>query len=351
MHSCVDPVEPAFEFKDGLIFVNAFALSKKGTSTVKIQKSVIENNRFRLKTIHNATVHFENINTNESILLTQDDEGIYIPPHDFSVATDESWKLKILLPDGRRIESADETVTSAVPIQNISATYDDEVIYDEGYERFLPGHKIFIEWTDPADEDNFYLWQTRSFETLHVCTTCERSHLRDGECTDFPAAPPYLDYLCDTMCWQIRHGEGLQIFEDRFANGTTISDKEIAILPYYRPEDILIEVQQLALSPSSYQYFKVINDVTLESGGLNAPPPSALLGNLFNPDDTNEPILGQFTATMVATKSLFIDRSNISATPVTPDHNIRVETCFMCPNFAPCEEGRFRTSIKPEGWQ
>ncbi len=356
IHSCVDPVEPEFDFEDEIIFIDAFALTEKGLSSVSIKRSIFENERYRTETIRGAVVKFENTNSGEIIDLYQDINGVYFSPIDFAVRPGESWKLQVTLLDGRRYESAPEKVTEAVPIEKVTAEYSDEIVFDIGFDRFIPGHQIFIEWNDPEDEQNFYLWKTRSFEILNVCQSCDRSHLRGGVCTDITsgAIPPYYDYLCDTTCWKIRYGEALEIFDDRFSNGTTVTNRPITILPYFRSEDILIEVQQLSLTSSAYQYFEVIKNITTESGGLNAPPPAALLGNLFNPDDPNDPVLGQFTATSVATKSLYIDRSDISEPPLTPDRNIRLENCIICPDsliYFPCMENQFRTSIKPEGWQ
>ncbi|MEM6966473.1 MAG: DUF4249 domain-containing protein [Bacteroidota bacterium] len=349
--SCVDPVEPEFNFKDGLIFVDAFALSEPGTSIVTIQQSEIDNDRFRLRPISEAVVHFENMDSGELITLNENGQGTYAPTYDFFVKKNERWLLKIQLADGTSIQSSVETVKSSVPIDQVTATYSPEVVFDQDRDKFVPGHKVFIDWTDPADEENYYLWISRSFEPLHVCLTCERGHYRNDRCTPFDGAPPFFSYLCDTMCWQIRHSTSLQIQDDRLINGTTVTNKEITTLKFFRKEDILVQVQQLSLSVSAYNYFKSIASITNEGGGLNAPPPAGLLGNLFNPDDSEAPILGQFTAGSVATKSLYIERENITENPLTPDQSVILEDCDFCPNYYPCEETRFRTSIKPEGWQ
>ncbi len=348
--SCVDPVEPQFDFKDGLIFIDAFALSEKGTSFVNIQKSEIDNDRFLLRSISDAIVFFENIETGNRIELSETTSGNYIPPADFLVAEDESWLLSIQLSDGTKIESSVETVRGAIPIDQINASYSPEVEFDQQLDRFIPGHKIFIDWTDPTEEENYYLWLSKSFETLHVCHTCERSRWRDGICDSSLPAPPYYSYLCDTTCWQVRPSTAIQIQDDRVTNGATTTNKEITILPFYRREDILVQIQQVALTKSAFNYFKLIADISNESGGLNAPPPAGLLGNLFDPNDPEASILGQFTAASVATKSLYIDRSGIVESPLNPDPSIRLEGCDYCPNYCPCEESPFRTSTKPEGW-
>ncbi len=349
-NSCIDPVEPEFDFQDGLLYVDAFALSEEGTSIVTIQKSDLDRERFRLKPISDASVKFINSSTLQEVKLQSSGPGTYAPPFEFKVLEGESWHFEATLSDGSRIESSDEIVGGRVPIDDIKAIYDPTVTFDQDLNKLIPGHRVFLSLTDPEDEENHYMWVSRSFEILNTCITCERGRLREGICETFDGAPPYYSYLCDTTCWQIRHSDKLLVQDDVLNNGRTIEDKELTILPYYRREDILVEVQQISLTKSAFDYFKLIADITNNSGSLNAPPPAGLLGNLFNPDDLNQTILGQFTAASVTRQSLYIDRSGLEENPLAPDLRQVLEDCDYCPNYTPCEEGRFRTSIKPFGW-
>ena len=92
-------------------------------------------------------------------------------------------------------------------------------------------------------------------------------------------------------------------------------------------------------------------DQVSASGGLNAPPAAPLLGNIFNPDDPSEIVLGNFTAAGVSSKSIFIDRSPLLELPIRPDDNLILETCIPCPTSYPCMETFNRTSVEPTGWQ
>ena len=350
--SCVDPVAPEYDFTDNVLFVDAYVLTEPGLSSVSIKRSFYDQRDYRIETVFNAAVKVENIITGEVVDFQEDSTGIYLSPDDFAAEVGDSWKLYIQLEDGRQIESKPETVTPAVPIEKVNVEYSSEVKFDIGFDEFIPGHSIKLDWKDPPGEPNYYLWKYQTYEPQIVCKTCERGILRNGRCRDLTSGfiPPYYNYLCDPACWRIRYGDELPIFEDRLSDGAQITGREIAVVPYYRRQDILVQIQQLSLSETSYQYFEVINDLISESGGLNAPPPAALLGNLFNPDDPSAFILGQFTASAVTIENVFIDRSNITDIPLTPDPNLRLEDCTSCPVFYPCEEGRFRTSVKPDGW-
>ncbi|MEL6719469.1 MAG: DUF4249 family protein, partial [Bacteroidota bacterium] len=188
---------------------------------------------------------------------------------------------------------------------------------------------------------------------LIVCLNCPSGRLRNGECQQ-EARWRATDYLCRTDCWQIRYSDKFQISDDRLINGQSITDRKIANIPFFRRQDVLVEIQQVALTESAYNYFSIVDDISNESSGLNAPPPAALIGNMYNPDDPDEIILGQFTASGVAVQSVYIPREDLGASAITPDSPVRLELCMpTCPDsllFQPCIEGEFRTSIRPEDW-
>ena len=351
--SCIDLVDAEYSYQDNVIFIDAYALTEAGTSTVTISRSRWDEISYSVKLVPNAKVQLEDINTGLTIDLTADNTGVYVCPPDFAVTEGEVWKLYIELEDGKKFESNPETVKATIPIDEIKSEYSPEVVYYTPQEKFVPGHRISIDWQDPEGEENYYLWKYKTFEPLYVCKTCVKGIYRNGSCQP-PSnnfGPEYYDYLCDPDCWQIKYEEKAIIFEDRLSDGAAIKDKEIVLLPFYRRPDILIEVQQLSLNESTYNYFKIISDLVSTSGGLNAPPPAPLFGNIFNPDDPSEIALGQFTAAGVSSKFIFIDRSAIQEDPVRPDDQIVLETCVSCPQSYPCEESSTRTSIEPEGWQ
>jgi len=351
--SCIDKVDAEYNYQDNIIFIDAYALTEAGTSTVTISRSNWSDlyKFYTVKFIPNAKVQLKNIDTELTIDFIADSTGVYVCPSDFAVEEGEVWKLFIELDDGRKFESKPEKVKAAIPIDEIRYEYSTEMFYYAARDKFVPGHRINIDWQDPEGDKNYYLWKYKTFEPLYVCKTCEKGILRNDACEAINFGPQYYNYLCDPVCWQIKYAKEPIIFEDRLSDGAAIKNKEIVILPFYRRPDILIEVQQLSLNESAYNYFKIISDQVSASGGLNAPPAAPLFGNLFNPDDPTEIVLGQFTAAGVSSKFVFIDRSTILENPFRPDDPIILETCIGCPQSYPCKESLTKTSIEPEGWQ
>ncbi len=85
----------------------------------------------------------------------------------------KTWELKIILPNGKEYRSSPETLIDEVSISNIESKYDLELFYDEPEKRFAAGHRILISFQEPADQENYYYYEYRSYETEAYCVLCE----------------------------------------------------------------------------------------------------------------------------------------------------------------------------------
>lgn len=358
--TCVEPVSPEFQFREGLVYIDAFLSTNVGGSFVNVSESAEEFGVRVVRFIPGASVSFENMDSGELVALTEAGET-YLPPDDFKGFPGDTWKLKVALANGKTYESFPEKVLSPVAISELSVTYDPELEFREIFGgRFVPGHALSVSFDDPQGEENYYYWSYRSFENLDYCQKCVDAVYRDGDCVaaDLPGfGSRYFDYICETDCWRIRFPESVYILSDEFTNGKTISDFSIGNLLLYTKQPMAVEVQQFSLSPSAYKYYKVLKDIVDNSGGLNAPPPAALVGNLFNPQDGEDFVLGRFTAAASAVATVFIERGGTIGEPALETQEpIVLEPLVGSPypppatNFAPCEESKFRTSREPNGW-
>ncbi len=368
--ACIEPTEPTFNFKDGLVYIDAFMSTEQGASLVYVFESRSTGIRPKYKFISGANVSYKNVNTGTVVDLIEQHD-VYIPPNNFVASVGETWLLMVTLPSGAYYESLPELITEPVEIPNINYEYNPELIFSENSDGFLSGHSVFVDIEDPADRENYYLWKFRSFEKIELCDYCLNGILRNGECIDPPMSIAYKDpavtvgYLCESDCWQIRYNENIKIFADEFSNGGTIKDVSVADIFLYNRKNILVEIQQLSLTRKAYDYFKILKDLVDNNGGLNAPPPAALIGNIFNPNDDKEFVLGRFTAAAASKKSIFINRESITETPIETRRLYVFEYCeLFCTRgeclfdlcleplvfTTECIESRFRTGIEPEGW-
>ena len=354
---CVEPTEPEFDFKEGLIFIDAFASTELGFSFVNIRRSKLERNSFSAEFVNNADVAFYNMISGEIVSLTLDGEE-YKPPLDFSVGVGETWQLNVVMADGTRYTSLPETVLESVAINAINADYDPQLLFRENSEEFVPGHSISVSFQDPPDKENFYYWRFKSFETLELCGRCDNGVLRNEECVVIPSGivtRPYYNYLCINDCWRIRRNENVKVFSDEFSDGLSVNSLAVADVLLYTKENILVELEQISLSSSAFKYFSVLNDIVDNNGSFNAPPPAALIGNLFNPNNEEEFVLGRFTATGTSSQSIFINREDINEDMIQQGFGLIFEEAPNDPfveviTAVECSESRERTSLEPEGW-
>lgn len=358
--SCIDAVEPEFEFKEGLVFVESIASTIPKASFVTINRSTIEFGVYVVNFVEGANVSFENTSTGELVSLIET-RNSYLPPDDFVVQPGDQWKMNILLANGKKIESSPEQVLEPVPISNIEVRYDPELVFRDNLGgKFVPGHEVSIDFEDPANTENYYYWTYKTYENLDFCEKCFEAIWRNGECTPTEIArfrARYFDYACDIDCWRIRFPETVTIFDDRFSDGKVINKFPVGDLLLYTKENMVVEVQQFSITPAAYNYFKVLKDVVDNNSGLNAPPPAALVGNLFNPDDNEDFVFGRFTAAATSSASIFINRNLIEGAAIetsqVPVFEPQIASPYPPPAtvLAPCSENKERTGVQPEKWE
>ena len=358
---CIDPATPEYDLIDDLLYVEGFASTEAGNSYVVISQSII----FSSGTggdvlVDDANVFFVNTVTGEQIILNFENEQ-YLPPADFAVSVGETWMLEVILSNGKKYISLPETVLEPVPVKSIEASYNPELVFNELNNSYDPGHVISVSLDDPQNVQNHYYWNFRSYEKITKCEYCVDGIFRNGACETLYRMGKYFDYLCDSDCWQIRRAEKIKVYSDGLSDGLSVANIPVADIYLHTKKNILVELQQFSISASAYDYYKVIRDITENNSNLNAPPPAALIGNMYNPEDREEYILGRFTVAALATERIFINRQDIQEAPIIEPHPTVLEDCQICldvgcdtgecpVNYVPCEERRDRTAIMPQGW-
>ncbi|HAS19964.1 MAG TPA: hypothetical protein DCR42_08180, partial [Flavobacteriaceae bacterium] len=100
----------------------------------------------------------------------------------------------------------------------------------------------------------------------------------------------YYTYICDQSCWKISYNDEVIVFDDQFTNGKFIAKLIVARLPYISNQDVLMEVIKLNISEESYNYYKTVKDLVDNNSGLNAPLPTALIGNFYGVSDPDQTV-------------------------------------------------------------
>lgn len=357
--ACSNPVEPEFEFTEGLIYIDALATTETGSSYAIVSETKNLFGITKAVEIKDADVSFVNEDSGAKIVLTEMD-GIYMPPSEFKINEDELWYLRVLLKDGREYVSVPEKGPKPVPEASFDVLYKKQLVYSEGHERFIPGHEISATFNDPPNDENYYYWRFKSFEKLINCKTCYDYQIyREGTCIIVnPQASSifekYYTYECEEDCWEIRYSQNIKILSDEFVNGKMVSQIPVAEVLLYTNDNVLVHLQQYSISPIAYKYLKTLKDLVDNNGGFNSPLPAALIGNIYNSNDSEEFVLGRFTMAASNTTPIFIERIHIRDFELDPRVNTNPEGDEVpqpIVTMAPCNPGRYRTTSEPLGWQ
>ena len=355
---CVDPIEPQFDFREGIFFIDGFISDATGSSFVTVSESKLEGSKYINEFISGARVEVRNTASLNTITFEEED-GIYVAPLNFLAEIGQRYELYIRLPSGEEYRSQPEEVIPSVEISEIDLRYEPRLEFNEAEDTFNPGHQVLVSFEDPPMEENYYYWRFRSFENLPFCEVCTEAIFRDNSCQSNPPATSqlrkdYYMYACVPNCWQIRYNETVEVFADEFIDGRLVDELPVADVFLYTKENILVELQQFSLNRSAYEYYRILRDIVDNSGGFNSPPPAALIGNIISIDDEDEVVLGRFTAASAQLRSIFINRTDLQESQIEQRRPAQFEEEGEVPPFpvttAPCNETFTRTAIRPPAW-
>lgn len=352
--TCVDPVVPAYNYLSGFVFIEGEVTDKPGETTVRISESSLIYGQYTSVPVSGATVKILDNQGGETLLTVGEIEGAYQAPENFAGSPDREYRMDVILPDGRNYRSGWEKLPAPIPMDTLYADFDPEYEYDENKDKFTPAHRIRADWQDPPGIKNYYEWRFRVYKEALFCASCFGAVYRNGECirvTTLPASYRY-DYLCYEPCWTISFGEKVDVFSDEFVDGNQIKGREVGAVIFDTHHPILVVVSQYAITLDHYRFKLLLKNLSSETGGLNATPPAAIIGNIVNANDPEEKVLGYFGASANRSRYIFIDRTFTPGAP-TGGYQPNLEPAPPPPGStpqAPCVESATRTGTKPEGW-
>jgi hypothetical protein len=325
-------------------------------SEIRIQESNFREIALELQSIAEAeVVSIEASGSRVEWTLADPDKGNYRPPPSFSALAGQRWHFEVILADGTLIISDPETVPEPVTAANLDVRFVQESTFDEGRERFIPRFELFMDYDDPANQENYYAFDYTYWETTNICLTCINGSYNGEECIPHLASsfPRSYDYSCGPPdCYTITPGLQARYSNDDFTNGGNVTGVPLGGIEFQAFGGLLVEGQLFSISREAYAYGKVIQDLTEGNSGLNATIPAALNGNVRNADPAGREVLGFVGAANFSSIRVYLERTVDTGTPLRLDPPPRYEPIPPpgVPPRAPCDIPGVRTSVKPVGW-
>lgn len=369
--ACVDPLDLPLRGTVDVIVVDGTITNLAEPQLIRLNRSKADplTGRFGTTPITKATVEVVE-DSAEVITCYETVNGTYRLPSDFKGRVGHTYQLRFTLSDGTRYVSSQQVMQAVPPIARIQAQFNPNSLtpaqqLQGGY---AAAHDFYVDFTDPADQRNYYRWDWVDWERQEWCRSCNggfyyvndtRGNLLEN-CVTVNSGNPYvLDYNCRTTCWEIISGSNLILFSDQNSNGNPVTALKIAQVPLYSKERCLVEIRQNSLTPGAYSSFKTLSDQTQNTGGVADTPPSAPVSNVRNLANRTEFVAGYFTASAVTTQRYWLTRSDATGfapglfqalnggrNPVNEQSLVRDR-----PPLAVCVQSDTRTPVKPDGWQ
>ena len=414
--ACVDPLDLTLIDTLDILVVDGTITNSPEPQVIRLNRSKSDplTGRSGFTPITKASVDVL-VDSVQRIACHETVDGSYQLPADFRGQVGHAYQLQFTLPDGTQYASTQQIMQPVPAIGRVSAKFNSTSLPVEqqlsgGYRS---GHDLFIDWKDPANQRNYYRWEWKLYEKQSWCRSCQQgiyavnaipphaykdktfyvSSNEPYENCFVPvnyieaAQPPFYynffvyDYPCRTQCWEIIYSSSLNTFDDQYSNGSQLSGRKVAQIPYYDSTAALVEIRQLSLPQSAYTYFSRFQNQTQNVGGLADSPPSAPVGNIQNTTNRRESIVGYFTASAVSAVRYWLDRTDVVGLPygqtdpagpstlpgselfyslmlrqpipepIYPYPPIRVWGGPPRPVTAICVASDSRTPFKPDGWQ
>lgn len=334
LRSCVDPYPAEVIQSPTKLIVDGLITDDAGPYTVTLALSEPYNNTRGTLAVNSAQVWVQDDSGQRFDFLPTGAGNYQSDSVAFRARPGSVYTLFVRASDGKIYQSKPELLRAAPPIDTV---YNVFFSTTNSLGVAVNGFEVYAETSDPDTSGNFYRWRWSHFDTVANCLL-----KLDGETRVMFQTP------CCGPCWSVRRCYGcINILSDIFLNGNTIR-RYLADIPYNSKEDYFLVVDQLALSREAYQFWNLVDGQINNSGGIFDKPPASIQGNIFNPADPEEQVLGYFTAAGLARKSVYLKRDNVPQLPIGGGNDDFITS--QVPGCVTCNESLTRTARRPPGW-
>jgi len=268
LNSCEDPIE--IDIPDGpqRLVVEGWITDQFGPYTIRLTLTNNFNDGSSNPIVEDAQVIVTD-SENRFYTFSYQSDGNYVSDDSWRGEPGLSYRCQVLLPDGTIIRSTPELLQ---PVPSLDSLFFKEVFPPNIIEGIIQ-EEFFIGSTirDPADVSNFYRWRLSQ--------------------NGLP----------------LTEVSSVVIFSDRFVNGNEFQIEVPQIL-FGRLDTIV--VRQESISELAFDYFDLLIAQATTLGQSSGTAPAVLRGNLTNPSDPEEIILGYFGASAVVSDTIIIVQDN-----------------------------------------
>ncbi|MEZ4771604.1 MAG: DUF4249 domain-containing protein [Bacteroidia bacterium] len=326
---CVEPITIPIEEEASLLVAEGIITDAPGPYQVKLSLSSPLNQR--QDNPETGAVVFIESEDGEKVRLNETKAGIYLTDSTaIRGKADKKYRLIINRKNGADYESSWETLRPSPPIDSVYFRNETHIINNLP----KPGSQIYIDSHDPEGNSRFYRWTWK--ETWKYSAPLSSAFAYAGNLNVVLIEEKKFCFMRDSSRL-IRVGTSTGNSEDIITNQPLafITGETTRLRHRYS-----ILVQQYVLSEEEYIFWNSIQEAAENTGTLFDRQPQSTTGNIKNINDSEEPVLGYFSASGVTEMRAYVNNidlnfdvdvtyreqcyQNIDTIPLGPNSDIQV---------------------------
>lgn len=235
----------------------------------------------------------------------------------------QAYQVEVKTPDGKTILSRPAVLNAAPPLLPVTA-------------------KVVQEATVSSTGTSIYSEKLLLEMNTDVSGMAERPYLRWRASGEYEFGEDYPNIIDRKICYVKNNVDfnNISIFDThKLAGGLLTNEPFLSTVYNYRFAYMYcFHLFQYSISEEEYEYWEQVKDIVNIDGSLFDPPPGTVKGNLYNPNNPQEQILGYFSVAGCAYRRDFMNAVSLgyAANPRCsnwpPQQPAECRECLNIPN-------------------
>jgi Domain of unknown function (DUF4249) len=319
--TCIDPYFQKMAAYQSLLVVDGLITDENSSCSVRLSKTLQDQDAAPLM-VKDAIVFITDDGGNTSYLTGRGD-GVYrTDSTSFRGEVGRKYVLHINTSDGQSYQS-DECMMHDVPdIDSVYFEKDQELVSNGSVT--LDGIRIYLD-SKAGDEDTYYRWEYDETWEFKVPDPSRFKYISEH---NIVAASDYKEF-----CWKSAKSDNILIHSNLKGAGGPVMRQPLLFVASDKSDRLLIQysllVKQYSISDTEYDFWNNLIHVSESGSDIFAAQPYTVKGNIHNPGNPDDLVLGYFQVASVKTRRLNISIRDISPLELPLYHYPceRVETC------------------------
>lgn len=296
---CIEPFNPEIDEKQISLVVDGTLTDQEGYHSVRISRSSGYNDpEFTPETGCLVEIISER---GDRVILNEYNSGLYEQWIEQSfLEINQVYQLHIITGEGTEYYSYPDTLFPCAPLDHIY--YEQETRETFERDRPMQGIQFFTDIEIPEHHARNYRWKMEETWEYHAPHLIQ--FIYTGEIIGLEEESDSLKY-----CWKTQDIHNIRTLTTSQVVGNNVN--RIPLIYVSNQSNRLkvkysLLVKQYSLSEQAYQYWYQLENQSSKGGELYETQPVRIEGNVYNPSDPDERILGYFNVSAVKEKRIFV---------------------------------------------